>query len=98
MSFMWGCVGMKDEARYKEIIDFIKTFQDFDKHGDITELFTKRYCCIFSYILYKQFPEGEVWWDEERRHCLFKLGDYFFDITGLTIFTGKGSLVKSVLL
>lgn len=79
-----------------KIIEFIQTFKDFDTHGDITNLFTKKYCCIFSYILYKEFPMGEVWWDEERRHSLFKYKEYYFDITGLTIFSGNGYKLKGV--
>ena len=79
-----------------KIINFINTFTEFDLHGDITNLFTKRYCSIFSYILFKEFPFGEVWWDSERRHSLFKYKEYYFDITGLTWFSGKGEKVKSV--
>ena len=79
-----------------KILEFIKTFKDFDLHGDITNLFTKKYCCIFSYILLKEFPWGEVWWDEERRHSLFKYNDCYFDIRGLTFFSGRGYMLKNV--
>ena len=65
-----------------EVLLFIETIKEFDKHGDIAELFTKRYCYGFALMLKQQFKHGSIYWDRSLNHAIFEVDKRFYDING----------------
>jgi hypothetical protein len=63
-------------------LEFIQSVKDFDKHGDITKLFTKKYCYGFALMMKQEFKEGTIYWDKWLGHAIIKVGDKYYDING----------------
>ena len=66
----------------EEIVRFINDVKSFDKLNAIGNLFTKKYCYGFSLMLLQAFKDGEIFWDNEFKHSIFKYNNKFYDING----------------
>jgi hypothetical protein len=70
---------MNDHIKIKAFIAGIK---EYDKHGDITTLFTTGYCYGFALMLKQAFKQGKLFWDKYNGHAIFNLGNHYYDIRG----------------
>ncbi len=75
-----------------KILYIIKDIQSFDKHGDVTNLFTKGYCWEFACIIKKAVPSINIKWWKNRRHYILEYNKKYFDITGELIIPSSAIL------
>jgi len=76
---------LHDKVKY--IID---DFKYFDKHGDITNLFTIGYCFEFAMILKRNIGKKlTILWSPDRKHYVSQIDDIYYDINGEVNFNNE---------
>lgn len=70
-------------SKLKRIKRDIKDIKEASGNPEaIIKCFTDGYCYEFAKMLYDWYPEGEIMFDSDNNHFVFKYCDRFWDIRG----------------
>lgn len=74
----------------EDIKNFTWTNESTEKRlRPIERFYTQGMCYWFAKILKEVYPEGEIWYNYDKGHVVFKYNNDFYDITGVVKLTGR---------